>query len=123
VNGPRKLAIPREHTGRRDLDAIQRSAKKTAERVDEFPFMLGVLRSVSFTAATPKTVDHGLGTRATFILARTNYDGTGTAAKITESASTAQESLDLRSQLSVVADVNCVVDLWFYPIASEVTPR
>jgi hypothetical protein len=123
MSGPRPLTQVREHTGNRQLDGIQRDAKRTLQRVNSLPFANGVLRSVEFTAATPKTVDHGLGTRATFIVVRTNYDGTGTASTVTEASDAYQDAIDLLNQLAVVASATCLVDLWFYPIASEVSPR
>ncbi len=118
----KKLAAFREHTGNRQVDAIQRAAKQTADRANACPFFAGVLRSVSLST-TPKRVDHGLGARATFMVVRTNYDGTGTARTVNEASAAAQAGLDLTKQLAVVASGNCTVDLWFYPVASEAVPR
>lgn len=117
----KKLATQREHTGDRQLDSMQRDTARVAQRANGCPFITGIMRSVRFTASVAKTVDHGLGARAAFVLARTNYDGTGSPAELNEAG--AQSGLDITRQLSVVADVNCLVDLWFYVSASEATPR
>lgn len=131
MSGPRKLGSRREHTGDRQLDAMQSASQEIERRVNVCPFLNGVLRSVRLVNESTATVNHGLGTRATFIVARTNYDGTDYYAAIGEDVS--QAGIDLSNQLNVFTRLvssgplgggeSVLVDLWFYPIASERVPR
>jgi len=117
------LTSPRQHTGSRTADAMQRATDRVARALDDLPFARGVLRSVRFDTAGVKVVDHGLGTRAAFLVARQNYDGTGVPAIVVEADASEQAQIDLTRQLAVAADTECTVDLWFYPVASEAVPR
>lgn len=68
------LAQRRVHTGQRQSDDAQRSAQQVVQQVNAFPFMRGVLldaeagqpdgSGLSFTAATARSIVHGLGRKA-----------------------------------------------------------
>lgn len=115
-----RVPMRREHTGDAAADRMQRVAQQVAEQVGACPFISGRLKSLTFTAATALTVNHGLGTPAGWIVVRGNYDGTGNVARLAESGTSYQAALDQRNQISLVSDANCTVDIWFYPRASKV---
>ncbi len=119
----RRITTRKDPTVDRQQAVQQREMQRVADRGNGCPFMAGILRSVQLLAGVDKTVDHGLGTRSTFIVVRPNYDGSAAPARIVESTLAMQTEIDPNHQLSVVADVDCVVDLWFYAIASESVPR
>lgn len=123
AGGSKALTTSREHTGDRATDAIQRARDEIARWINLCPFVRGRLISVALTAGTGKTVAHGLGTPAAFFIARQNYDGTGNVTAIVESSTSFQAGLDPNHQMNIVASVSCIVDLWFYPRASEAVPR
>ena len=123
---PRPVAISREHVGDARLERVQEDLRKTTEALNATlavlsvcPFAVGRMISVRLVANTGLTVRHNLGTQATFILARPNYNGNGTASTVQESSAALQQGLDKNNQLSVYATASGVFDLWFYPVASR----
>ncbi len=70
----KNLPARRVHTGDRLLDDAQRSAQESARRLNAQPLMGGVLlhaepgqpaySGISFTAATARSIAHGLGRKA-----------------------------------------------------------
>lgn len=115
----RGLTTAREFFGERAQNAEAQRRSDMARALNEIPFLRGRMISVSLTGGLDKAVDHGLGVPATFIVARTNY-ANGLPANIVESDPSLQAELDPARQLYVLADINCIVDLWFYPRASKV---
>lgn len=118
----RRLGFHREHTGDRAADAIQSDRDRIAKTLNAFPFARGKLISVDLTGGVGTTINHGLGTPAACYIVRPNYDGSGNVVRIAESGTAYQAALDLNNQLSIVADVSGLLDLWFYPRASKVIP-
>lgn len=118
MNGPKQLARGIVHTSDRLLSDIQARVRDIISALRLLPFLRGRLISVSLTASVGTTINHKLGVPAAFFVIRHNYNGAGTTVKITESATSFQTPLDANNQLSVVADTNCLLDLWFYPRAS-----
>jgi hypothetical protein len=114
-----KTAFRRQHTGSRVGDEMQRLPQEIQQQLQRCPFLIGRAISVKLAAATAFTVNHGIGRPAACLILRQNYDGTGNTAKLTESSTATQASLDLNNQLSIVADVACWLDLWFYPRATS----
>jgi hypothetical protein len=102
-----------------EAQQAQRQAQMVSRQVNACPFVTGVMRSVTFVAATAKVVNHGLGSPAAFFVARHNYDSASAYPRIVESAPAIQAGIDTKNQMFIVADAACTVDLWFYPLASK----
>lgn len=113
-----KIAVRRVQTGDRQDESIQRPSRDVVGALNAFPFVKGRLFSVTFAASTAKTISHGLGVPAACMIVRQNYDGTGNVPRLGESSTATQAKLDLNNQLSLVCDLACMLDLWFYPAAS-----
>ena len=110
----------REHTGDRQLDAVQRNAARIAAKVNLCPFVNGRVKSVNFTGAPSSViVNHGLGTPAACILIRLNYHPAHNSPRFTEAD---QSGLDANNQLKITADAICTADFWFYPRSSLTIP-
>jgi nitroreductase len=106
-----------EQTGSTTLDRIQAVLGDLIAAVRQIPFLWnGRLVSVRFVAATRKEVRHALGVPAACLVVRQNYDSASASVRLSESATRASNE---RQNLALVADANCVLDLWFYPQASK----
>lgn len=117
MKGPRPFNQRTEPQAGRQLNDADRARAELARLLNRIPFLAGGRPiSVRFVAATAKTVKHGLGTPATFIVIRPNYDGTANNPAFREGD---QTGLDANTQLAIVASTNCDVDLWFYPRSSQ----
>ena len=66
----RKLTSRIEHTGDRQLDAIQQERARVTRGVNGIPFARGRLLSLAFTAGVPLVVNHGLGEPVGFMVVR-----------------------------------------------------
>lgn len=66
----RKIASRIEHTGDRQLDAIQQERVRVTKGVNALPFARGRLLSVSFVAGVPCVVNHGMGEPVSFMAIR-----------------------------------------------------
>ena len=118
-----KIGRTRSHTGDRQIDAVQAAAQRSADVANGCPFLRGVLRSVAFAGGTQKAVDHGLGVPAACIVVRQNYNVFSMTASLAEALPAFQATLDVNTQLGLVTDLDCTLDLWFYPRASEAVAR
>jgi hypothetical protein len=118
----RRLVTGREFTGDPKIDRIQRRIDDIANVLLAVPFLQGTLISVRLSVGVAKTISHRLGKPAAFFVARPNYDGTGFVANVVESSTADQAKIDQYNELSIVADLDCIVDLWFYPRASAAVP-
>jgi hypothetical protein len=123
-----RRAVPprREQTGDVATDRAQSQLSETGRAVNSVvedlrgcPFFPGVLVSVSLESLNAKTITHNLGAAAAFLIARGNYGPSFTPAVVTEASSS---DLDPRRQIRVIADIACIVDLWFYRRASARVP-
>ncbi len=57
-----KIPSPREHTGNRQLDAIQNAAEQTVRALNSFPIVFGIMSDEeTFTAGQTRALDHRLG--------------------------------------------------------------
>jgi hypothetical protein len=119
VSGPRAFNTRKEQFTDRAQNSEAEDRSSLARRLNDVPFLRGRTISVELTSLIDQTVDHGLGAPAAFMVIRQNYRN-GTKALVTESAPAVQALIDERFQLSVVADINCTVDLWVYPRDSRV---
>lgn len=115
----KQLPARREVFDDRAQNAEARTRAELTDRLQRCPFIIGRIVSVKVTSGTTKTVRHGLGVPAAFIVVRQNYDGTGTQVNVTEAASASQAKLDLSNQLAITPSATGKVDLWFYPRASR----
>lgn len=103
-------------------DQWQGQDRDTAGAINNVPFLdgRGRLISVRLAAGVGTLIRHGLGVPSTFFMVRPNYSGSGVVANVVESATSFQPTGDrLDTHLSIVASASCIVDLWFYPRASN----
>ncbi len=57
-----RLPAPREHTGNRQIDAIQNAAEQSVRTLNACPPVFGVFGGEeTFTAGQTRVLDHGLG--------------------------------------------------------------
>ena len=116
---PRVIPQRRDHVSDPALARVDQAREDLARVLTLCPFVRGKLVSVTFLATTPKSVTHGLGVPAGFIVVRNNYGGSGVATDIAENDATYQAAIDQRQQISLYSSVASTVDLWFYPRASK----
>ncbi|MCL2724780.1 MAG: hypothetical protein FWD69_10125 [Polyangiaceae bacterium] len=111
---PVRVPYRRVHTGSFVGDQAQRTAQSLAAQ--QTPFSFGRLVSVALSGGVPKIVNHGLGMPAACMAVRQNYDARGFPVALAEAAGI---SFDELSQLALIANETCVLDLWFYPRSSN----
>ncbi len=62
-----RITRARVHTGDRRVDELQAQAQRAAEALRLCPFVSGRMKTVSFVAGVPRTVNHGIGEPAAFM--------------------------------------------------------
>lgn len=120
MRAPKPFSTRTEQFPDRAQNDEARSRSELARLLNAVPFLRGRLISVTLTAGTPLTVNHGLSAKAAFMVARHNYNGVGTAASVAEAADVYQSGLNPKTQMAVISGATCRLDLWFYPAASKV---
>ncbi len=107
-----RVVAPREHTGDRQLDAIQRNITRVATGAVN-AFTGGVLKTgLVFVSGTFQTINHGLGRRPNVVfIACVDYSGSATYPALALYGT--QTGIDLNNQLNLITNANCTIAVYF----------